>query len=150
MCLPNFLYVFVHFLCISCLVMISQCSPCDTHSPRSVHSTLSQENVQWTSSSVLPVVSVSTSVQSVIVVVTVLMAAMNKTVPVSTPYPTSPPSIQSVLIMILTMIAIIIVECTEEELRCSDDTCVNMNVVCDGNFNCDDGLDEQNCPSESL
>ena len=56
-----------------------------------------QENVQWTSSSVLPVVSVSNSVQSVIVVATVLMAAMNKTVPVISHFT---PSILSTIITI--------------------------------------------------
>ena len=111
-----------------------------------LYNVISQENVQWTSSSVLPVVSVSTSVQSVIAVATVLMAAMNKTAPVSTQYATL--LLQSVLIMILTMIAI--VGCTEEEFKCSDDTFVNMNVVCDGNLDCEDGLDEQHCISESL
>ena len=56
-----------------------------------------QENVQWTSSSVLPVVSVSNSVQSVIVVATVLMAAMNKTAPVISHFT---PSILSTIITI--------------------------------------------------
>ena len=36
-------------------------------------------------------------------------------------------------------------ECNEEEYKCSDGKCIDEDLVCDVNHDCEDGLDEQDC-----
>ena len=40
-------------------------------------------------------------------------------------------------------------ECLENQFQCSDGACIPAEFVCNGNSNCNDDLDEENCDTES-
>jgi len=39
--------------------------------------------------------------------------------------------------------------CTNDQFKCTNGTCINLDLVCDDNNDCDDSLDEANCSEES-
>ena len=42
------------------------------------------------------------------------------------------------------------IECLPNETRCSSGKCIQTEYICDGDLDCDDGSDEENCAKEEI
>ncbi|KAJ4947898.1 hypothetical protein JOQ06_009929 [Pogonophryne albipinna] len=41
-------------------------------------------------------------------------------------------------------------KCSDKEFRCTDGSCIAEHWYCDGDTDCKDGSDEENCPSDVM